>query len=108
MNRTVLFALCLTFLLATSATAAESSAQGKQVYEKTCVACHGSGLAGAPKFGDEEAWEKRLEKGMDTLVNHAINGFQGDAGFMPAKGGNSALSNAEVEAAVRYMVGKSR
>jgi len=107
MNRLFLFALCLTFLLATAATAAESSDQGQQVYQKTCSACHDSGLAGAPKFGDEEAWEERLEKGMDTLVMHAINGFQGDAGIMPAKGGNAALSDAEVEAAVRYMVGKS-
>lgn len=69
MNRLFLFALCLTFLLATAATAAESSDQGQQVYQKTCSACHDSGLAGAPKFGDEEAWEERLEKGMDTLVN---------------------------------------
>lgn len=106
MNRLATAALCLSFLLASAAMAAASD-QGRQVYEQTCATCHDSGLAGAPKFGDEEAWEERLEKGMETLVKHAIEGYQGESGMMPAKGGNPALSDAEVEAAVKYMAGQS-
>ncbi len=65
------------------------------------MACHETGAAGAPVRGDEAAWSERTGKGFETLVSHAINGFKG----MPAKGGNSSLSDADVKAAVDYMVG---
>ena len=52
-----------------------------------CMACHGAGVAGAPKIGDAAAWGPRIAKGADTLHKHAIEGFQGQAGFMPPKGG---------------------
>jgi cytochrome c5 len=81
---------------------------GEQVYNKVCVACHGSGIAGAPKVGDRESWKPRIAKGIGSLANHAINGFTGETGVMPPKGGAVSLSDAEVEAAVRYMVMKSR
>lgn len=75
---------------------------GKKVYDASCVACHGSGVAGAPKTGDKAAWAPRLAQGKETLYEHAIKGFQGKTGFMPPKGGSSA-SDEEVKAAVDYM-----
>lgn len=88
--------------------AGADTAQGKQVYDKACFACHAQGIAGAPKVGDKAAWEPRIAKGMDTLVNHAINGFQGEAGVMPPKGGFMNLTDEEVTAAVAYMVAESQ
>jgi len=90
------------------AAAAPSEVNGKQIYQSTCVACHGAGIAGAPRLGDTGLWAKRIAKGLDTLYASAINGVQGNAGVMPAKGGNLALSNAEVKAAVDYIVAQSK
>jgi cytochrome c5 len=81
---------------------------GQQVYQATCVACHGAGIAGAPKVADKGQWAKRIAKGVGTLYASAVNGVQGSAGAMPAKGGNPALSNAEVKAAVDYIVARSK
>jgi len=81
---------------------------GKQVYQAGCVACHDPGIAGAPKLGDKGQWAKRIAKGIDTLYASAVNGVTGSAGAMPAKGGNPALSNAEVKAAVDYIVAQSK
>ena len=81
---------------------------GQQVYQASCVACHGAGIAGAPKLDDKGQWATRTAKGLDTLYASAVNGVQGSAGAMPAKGGNPALSNAEVKAAVDYMVAQSK
>ena len=80
---------------------------GQRVYEQACRTCHGPGLAGAPMVGDEAAWTARLEQGMEVLVRHAIEGYQGDAGYMPAKGGQVQLGDDEVAAAVSYMVGEN-
>ena len=88
--------------------AAPPSRNGQQVYQTTCVACHGAGIAGAPKLGDKSQWAKHIAKGRDTLYASAVNGVQGTTGAMPAKGGNPALSNAEVRAAVDYMVAQSK
>lgn len=77
---------------------------GKATYDKACFACHAQGIAGAPKHADMAAWEPRLEQGVATLYEHAINGFTGSAGMMPARGGNPTLSDAEVQAAVDYML----
>ena len=81
---------------------------GQQVYQATCVVCHGTGIAGAPKLDDKGQWAKRIAKGVDTLYASAVNGVTGSAGAMPAKGGNPALSNAEVKAAVDYIVAHSK
>ena len=81
---------------------------GKKVYEGLCQACHGTGAAGAPKAGDKGAWGSRIAQGKDTLFKHAIGGYTGKTGTMPAKGGNPALSDAEVGAAVEHMVGLSK
>ena len=72
----------------------------EKTYKKTCKMCHGSGMMGAPKFGDKAAWADRIAKGIDTLNDHAINGF----GKMKPKGGKKSLSDEEVKAAVAYMV----
>ncbi len=85
------------------ATEAKSTVDaGKKLYEGVCVACHGQGIAGAPKFGDKAAWAPRIAQGKPTLYEHAIKGYQGKAGMMPAKGG-SAAPDEEVKAAVDYM-----
>ena len=76
---------------------------GPKVYALVCSACHAAGLAGAPKFGDVEAWAPRIAQGYDTLVSHAVNGIRA----MPAKGGNPNLSDAEVARAVAHMANKA-
>ncbi|WP_312484840.1 c-type cytochrome [Massilia timonae] len=89
---------------ATAAAPAIASADaGKKAYDSACIACHGAGIAGAPKFGDKAAWTARLGQGANVMYEHAIKGFQGKAGFMPPKGG-STLPDAEIKAAVDYMV----
>lgn len=81
---------------------------GPQVYNSACLACHGAGVAGAPILGDTAAWTARIAQGMDVLNDHAINGYSGSAGYMPAKGGRLDLSDQEVIDAVAYMVDESR
>jgi cytochrome c5 len=88
--------------------AAPASRDGQQIYQATCFVCHGAGIAGAPKLGDKGQWAKPIAKGLNTLYASAVNGVQGSAGAMPAKGGNPALSDAEVKAAVDYMVAQSK
>ena len=88
--------------------AAAADLPGDQVYNSACVACHGQGLAGAPKMGDKAAWAPRIAQGMPTLYKHAIDGFQGKAGLMPAKGARADLSDKSVSASVDYMVGASK
>lgn len=90
-----------------SANAAEP-ASGQNVFQQTCAACHATGVAGAPRVGDQAAWKDRIAKGKDTLYQHALHGFQGNSGFMPPKGGNASLSDAQVEAAVDYMVSQAK
>ena len=80
---------------------------GEEAYS-SCAACHAAGIAGAPTVGDAAAWSERIAQGLDTLFEHAINGYQGPAGMMPAKGGNIALADESVKAAVEYMVEQSR
>ena len=91
-----------------SAKLAQSDDKGKKVYDTTCVACHAAGVAGAPKFGDKALWAPRIVQGMDTLYTHSIKGFQGKAGMMPPKGGNMSLSDADMKAAVDYMVAHAK
>lgn len=87
---------------------ANAADKGQTVYNQTCAACHGMGVAGAPKFGDKAAWAPRIAQGTDTLHTHAIKGYQGKSGLMPAKGGNASLPDADVKAAVDYMVSHAK
>ena len=93
---------------AEAAPAATVSADaGKKVFEAACIACHGAGVAGAPKFGDKAAWADRIKQGPDVLHEHAIKGYQGKNGMMPPKGGSTA-SDDEVKAAVDYMTAAAK
>jgi cytochrome c5 len=92
---------------APAAAPATASAAGQTLYNATCVACHGAGIAGAPKVGDKAAWAPRIAQGNNVLYDHAIKGFQGKAGVMPPKGGSSA-PDADVKAAVDYMVASAK
>ena len=76
---------------------------GEQVYGQVCKTCHDAGLAGAPKSGDKGQWTARIAEGEKTLVQHAVAGFQGKAGVMPPKGGNTDLTDDEVHRAVVYL-----
>ena len=91
---------------AAAAVAATAAADltGEQVYNQACVACHGAGVAGAPKFGDKAAWAPRIAQGMDMLNTHALQGYQGKAGYMPPKGGRTDLSDQSVVLGVEYIV----
>jgi cytochrome c5 len=86
------------------AAAAAGPVDGKATFEQACFACHGTGAAGAPKFGDKGAWGPRIGQGMDTLFTHALNGFKG----MPPRGGRADLDDDSVKAAVKYMVEHSK
>ncbi len=77
---------------------------GQAVYDAACTTCHAAGVAGAPVKGDAEAWAPRIDKGMETLTNHALNGFNA----MPARGACGDCSDEEIIAAVEYMVGESQ
>lgn len=92
---------------APAAAPAVAKADGKKTYDSACVACHGAGVAGAPKFGDKAAWAPRIKQGNATLYEHALKGFQGKAGMMPPKGGSTA-SDDEVKAAVDYMAAAAK
>ncbi len=81
---------------------------GEQVYNQACVACHGAGVAGAPKLGDKAAWAPRIAQGMDTLHKHALQGFQGKAGYMPPKGGRTDFSDQSVMNGVDYIVAAAK
>ncbi len=82
---------------------------GKNVYGKTCTACHGAGIAGAPKTGDKDAWAPRIAQGKDTMYKHAIQGYTGPKGMMmPARGGSAKLTDDEVKAAVDFMADQSK
>lgn len=83
-------------------------AQGEQVYNSTCAACHAMGVAGAPKLGDKAAWAPRIAQGEQVMFQHAKMGFQGKTGFMPPKGGNAALTDEQLRAAIDYMTRKSK
>ena len=85
------------------ASAPHGNLTGEQVYGQVCKTCHDAGLAGAPKAGDKAAWTTRIAQGEKTLVQHAIAGFQGKAGVMPPKGGNTELTDDEVQRAVVYL-----
>ncbi|MFL9959850.1 c-type cytochrome [Paraburkholderia sediminicola] len=85
------------------AQSADASQAGKALYQQVCQACHAAGVLNAPKFGDKEAWAPRLKEPMDTVYNYALHG----KGAMPPKGGSTA-SDADVKAAVDYMVSAAK
>ena len=89
---------------AATAPAAGGANKAKSIYDASCAACHGSGVAGAPKLGDKLAWAPRIKAGNATLYNSSLKGKNA----MPAKGGNTSLTDADVKAVVDYMVSQSK
>jgi cytochrome c5 len=87
-----------------SASPTATPKDGNEVFQQVCSVCHGAGIAGAPKAGDKAAWAPRLAQGKATLYEHAIKGFQGKSGVMPAKGARADLSDDLVKQGVDYMV----
>lgn len=92
----------------TAALGAAPVASGQEVYTKTCAVCHAAGVTGAPKPGDKADWGPRIAQGNQVLYDHAVKGYTGKKGLMPAKGGNTALPDADVKAAVDFMVSQSK
>ncbi len=90
---------------ASSGTQVASAAKsGEEVFKSSCFSCHGTGAAGAPKFGDKAAWAPRIAQGMDTLVKHTISGLNA----MPPKGLCMTCSEDELKGAVKYMTDGSK
>jgi len=88
---------------AAPATATVAAGAGEALYKQSCTVCHAAGVAGAPKSGDKAAWAPRIAQGIDALTASAIKG----KGAMPPKGG-SAASDADIRAAVQFMVDAAR
>ena len=76
---------------------------GGEIYNNLCSGCHTSGAGGAPTLTQAQ-WAPRIAQGRDVLIQHAIEGFTGNSGFMPARGGNPALSDEQVIASVDWML----
>jgi cytochrome c5 len=90
---------------AASQVAYGGTTDGKTIFDHLCTTCHSTGAAGAPKITDKSAWAPRVAEGLATLIKHAEDGYTGpDGNHMPAKGGNPALTDAQVEATVKWMV----
>ncbi|MBR9909112.1 MAG: cytochrome c5 family protein [Gammaproteobacteria bacterium] len=85
---------------AEKAEAVQQLALGEELYKKNCKVCHAQGLNGAPIVGNKKMWGPRAEQGLETLVEHATNGF----GLMPAKGGKTELADSDISAVVKYML----
>jgi len=82
---------------------AANDRSGADVYGEVCVACHGSGAHGAPRVGDNKAWQPRYDRGLASLTQSAVDGVRN----MPAHGGQMRLTNLELERAIAYMVNRS-
>jgi cytochrome c5 len=94
-------------LVMAEASGPKGNLTGEQVFQSVCKTCHEAGIAGAPKVGDDAAWAPSIKKGYDTLIQHAVNGFQEGSKVMPPRGGNPDLADVEVQRAVVYMANKS-
>ncbi|MEM9157856.1 MAG: c-type cytochrome [Verrucomicrobiota bacterium] len=82
---------------------------GKDVWMGRCQVCHHTGLTGAPIIGQKDAWAPRIAQGLETLYEHALNGFVGPTyTSMPPKGGFPELTDDQVKSAVRFMVSVSQ
>ena len=87
-----------------AAKAAQAGGAGKATFDRVCTACHATGVAGAPKLGDKAAWAPRIKAGKEALYTAALHG----KGAMPPKGGNPAITDADVRAAVDYMLSAAK
>jgi cytochrome c5 len=81
---------------------------GTEVFQQVCITCHGPGIGGAPRAGDAAAWNARIAKGKSTLYQHSVEGFKGEAGVMPPKGGRVDIPDELIRAAVDHMTEMSQ
>ena len=102
----ILALLALAMLYQQSNGSDQALTQGQTIWLKNCAVCHQQGLGGAPMIGNTKQWLPRMEQGLPTLVQHALQGYSGATGEMPARGGKPALTDEEVRLAVTYMVSK--
>lgn len=103
MTKTLNTSIFAIAFLATSNIALADDGVGKKTYDQACAACHTSGVAGAPKTGDLAVWAPRIATGKEALYASAING----KGIMPAKGGQTAIPDGDIKAAVDYIISAS-
>lgn len=89
---------------AASQVAYGGTTDGSVIYNNLCSACHNSGAGGSPRLTDTSHWNQRIALGLDTLVQHATDGFTGSLGMMPARGGNASLNDEQVKATVEWMI----
>lgn len=90
--------------LAASQVAYGGTTDGKEIYGNLCHSCHETGAGGSPKLSDKVHWAPRVAEGLATLQKHAIEGYTGSSGMMPARGGNPSLTDEQVKATVEWMV----
>lgn len=102
MNKYSIFAFLASFFLFFGVS--KLTYAGEKIYQQSCASCHDQGMFGAPRVGFRQDWDTRLAKGSRVLVRNSILGFQGATGFMPPKGGDTSLSDSDVEKAVKYMI----
>jgi len=96
--------LVFSLVLCASTLHTVSADEGEDLYNNYCSACHNLGVAGAPRITDQEAWKPRLAQGKKVLYDHAINGFVGQTGSMPPKGGFVGLSDEQIQQIVDYII----
>ncbi|PNU20993.1 cytochrome c5 family protein [Geothermobacter hydrogeniphilus] len=101
MKKLIMLLAAMTLTLPVAGWAAPN---GEAIYHKACSVCHNTGIAGAPQLGNKAAWKERIAEGTDAMTRTAIKG----KGAMPARGGHAELSDAEVRAAVEYMMEKGK
>ena len=94
------FVMTLASVLVLGASANAEEDPGKSIYDTKCMACHNTGVAGAPKLGDKEAWAPRIATGMDTMLTNATNGIRA----MPPMGTCMDCTEDQMKAAIQYMV----
>ena len=104
MSRVMSLFLALSLIFVFSPVSAKESVRsGKDVVDAVCAECHATGVDGAPKVGDADAWSSRASQGLSSLTEHALEGVR----KMPAHGGHPELSDLEIARAVTYMVNQS-
>jgi len=101
-NRAFFRILIISSMLSLAACGDPQLKLGEEVFNGTCIACHAQGLNGAPILGNNKMWGKRVGQGEEALLEHARNGY----GLMPAKGGNTDLTDEQLAAAIKFMLSK--
>ena len=103
------FALMALLMVGCSSESAETKVTlGQTIWETNCRVCHQQGLGGAPMIGNKKQWAPRIAQGLPVLLQHATEGYSGNTGMMPARGGHPELVDEQLRLAVEYMVSQSQ